>query len=273
MLRIPGGLLAAALFALHPVNVESVAWITQLKNTLSLVLTLLSVLLYLLHEQRGGRWLFAASVAAFALATLAKGMTLMLPVVLLALRLVATGPNGPPRFAASCSVPADRPGDGRYGAVSATFGGGRHGCAQRRLFEPHGRCWLCGVVYLWKLVWPVNLMFVYPKWHLDTVNWRWFLPGLLLAALLALGWWWRGSWGRPVVIVLVCYVALLLPVLGFANIYFMEYSLVADHWQYAAMIVPCAAFAGAVAGAWGRWRWIGLPGMGSAWCCWRSLPD
>ena len=58
-----------------------------------------------------------------------------------------------------------------------------------------------------------------------------------------MAWWRRRSWGRPVVMLIVCYVALLLPVLGFVNIFFMQYSLVADHWQYAAMIVPCAAVA------------------------------
>ena len=90
---------------------------------------------------------------------------------------------------------------------------------------------------------------------------RWFLPGLLLAAVLALAWRWRHCWGRPVLMLVVCYVALLLPVLGFVNVYFMEYSLVADHWQYAAMIVPCAVFAGLVSRQWslvsGRWSVVG----------------
>jgi hypothetical protein len=107
LLRVPGGLLAAALFALHPVNVESVAWITQQKNTISLLLTLASVLAYLLDEEKGDSphlperpagcsaqmgtvpffrptFLYAAAVALFALAALAKGMTLTLPLVLLA---------------------------------------------------------------------------------------------------------------------------------------------------------------------------------------------
>ena len=114
--------------------------------------------------------------------------------------------------------------------------------------------------YLGKLIWPADLTFIYPRWNLGAVNAWWLLPGALLAAILGLAWRWRNSWGRPVVMLIVCYVALLLPVLGFVNIYFMEYSLVADHWQYAAMIVPCAAFAGAAAAAHDRWHWRRLPG-------------
>ena len=67
-----------------------------------------------------------------------------------------------------------------------------------------------------------------------------YLPGLLWISLLACAWWRRRAWGGPVLMLIVCYTALLLPVLGFVNITFMQYSLVADHWQYIAMIVPYA---------------------------------
>ena len=70
-----------------------------------------------------------------------------------------------------------------------------------------------------------------------------YLPGVLLVVARVAWWQRRRRWGRSVVMLLVCYVALLLPVLGFVNIYSMLYSLVADHWQYAAMIVPCAVLA------------------------------
>jgi tetratricopeptide (TPR) repeat protein len=103
--------------------------------------------------------------------------------------------------------------------------------------------------YFGKLVWPLDLSFVYPRWEFNDLNVFSFLPGLLLAIVFALALWRRQTWGRPVVMLIVCYVPLLLPALGFVNIYFMKYSLVADHWQYAATIVPCAMLAAAAA-AW-----------------------
>ncbi len=83
-LRVPGAMFAAAIFVLHPVNVESVAWITQLKGLLALLLGLVSVLFFLAHERLGGWWRLALAIAAFGFSALAKGMLITLPVVLLA---------------------------------------------------------------------------------------------------------------------------------------------------------------------------------------------
>ena len=101
--------------------------------------------------------------------------------------------------------------------------------------------------YFWKFLCPVNLIFCYPRWSISQYDPLAYLPGVALAAVLAFAWWRRKTWGRPVVMTIVCYVILLLPVLGFVNIYFMEYSLVADHWQYAATIVLAAALGGLLA--------------------------
>lgn len=246
-LQIPGAMLAAAIFALHPVNVESVAWIAQLKNVLSLFLALSAVLFYLGHE-REGRWQqLAAAIAFFLLSVLAKGMMLTLPVVLLACAWWQRGRID--RRDLLRVLP--------FVIISAVFVcvevGKQHtgmGDAVVRSDGLLSRAAVAGCAvwfYLWKVIWPFNLLFIYPRWSIgDRDVWA-YLPGTLLLMILAIAWWqWRSS-GRPVVMLLVCYVALLLPVLGFANIIFMRYSLVADHWQYAAMIVPCAALAGLLA--------------------------
>jgi Flp pilus assembly protein TadD len=255
-LKAPGAMFAAALFALHPVNVESVAWIAQLKNVLSLLLVLLSVLLYLRYEERGQRWCFLWSIGVFFLSALAKGMAVTLPVVLLACAWWQRGRIA--RRDLLHVVP--------YLLIGVLMAGvevwSQHlvasGGAPVRSDGLLSRAAIAGCAvwfYLGKLLWPVNLIFVYPRWNIDERNLLSYVPGVLLVILLALGWWQRRGWGRPVVMLVVCYVALLLPVLGFVNIYFMEYSLVADHWQYAATIVPCAMFAAAAATLGRRWRW------------------
>jgi protein O-mannosyl-transferase len=247
LLRVPGAMLAAAIFALHPVNVESVAWISQLKNVLCLSLGLAAMLFYLLHEKNGGWWRMSLAVALFFLSTLSKGMMLTLPVVLLAcawwqrsridrrdlLRVL-------PFFVIAAVMTGVEVFMQRTGSGDVVI----------RSDNIFGRTAVAGCAvwfYLWKVVWPVDLVFVYPRWEIDAANVFSYVPGLLLAAVLVLAWRQRRSWGRPVVTLIVCYVALLLPALGFVAIIFMQYSLVADHWQYAAMIVPCAALAGVAA--------------------------
>ncbi len=207
--------------------------------------------------------MFVAAVAAFAMATLSKGMTLTLPVVLLAcawwqrgriqrrdlLRVV------PYLLIGSLMVGMEV--YHQHLAVSDQSVVRSDGFLSRTAVAG------CAVwFYLWKLIWPVHLAFIYRRWDLAAVGGLWFAPGLLLAAIFALAWRWRRSWGRPVLMAAVCYVALLLPALGLVNVAFMEFSLVADHWQYAAMIVPCAALAGTVGAALSRRPWSRLPGAG-----------
>src|ERR1700733_1608880 len=79
-LAVPGAMLAATIFALHPVNVESVAWIAQLKGLLAVLFAVVSTLFYLKFDRLGGRWRYLAAIAAFGLSTLAKGMVVTLPI-------------------------------------------------------------------------------------------------------------------------------------------------------------------------------------------------
>src|SRR5690606_32412359 len=79
-----------------------------------------------------------------------------------------------------------------------------------------------------------------------------YVPGLALVGLTAAGWYWRRSWGRPVLFALAYFTVTLFPVLGFFNIFYMRYSFVADHWQYVALLAPLALVTGAAAHFAGR---------------------
>jgi tetratricopeptide (TPR) repeat protein len=233
-LLVPGAWLAAAIFALHPVNVESVAWVTELKNVESLFFYVLALLAWLKFLDASGPppWRY------YLLALFAKTTACTLPVAL-ALILWLRGQ----RFTwarAGQIIPFVILGVG-MGLVSIWWEGnlgsynedaGPPLTLPQRLLLAGRALWF----YAGKLAWPANLTFSYPHWELNPASPAQYLP-LLGVALVAVGVWvWRRKIGRDVIAGLVFFAAALAPLLGFITDYTFRYSYVADHYQYVAGI-------------------------------------
>jgi tetratricopeptide (TPR) repeat protein len=247
-LKAPGAWLAGLIFAVHPVNVESVAWITERKNTLAMVLYMASLLAYLKFDEDGAPRAYALALGLFLLALLAKTSVIMLPAVLLLCAWWRRG--GIERKDILRAIPFAAL-SGALALVTVWYQYHRAIAAEvvrtdGFLARTAGAGW-AACFYLYKALLPAKLCFVYPRWA-QGVSFLSFLPDLLLLALLILLWRNRRGWGRPFLFGLGYFLVSLAPVGGFLNIYFMRYSLVADHWQYTAMIGIAALAAGVLAG-------------------------
>jgi tetratricopeptide (TPR) repeat protein len=243
-LGIPGAWLAGWIFALHPVMVESAAWITELKNTLSAVFVLGAALAYLTFERGRERKHYVLALVLFVCGLLSKTVVAMLPGALLVVSWWARG-----RFEWKRDVVPLLPfvvlgaGAGLLTAwVERTFigaSGSEFSLGPIERFLVAGRAiWF----YLFKLLWPANLIFIYPRWNIDSgAAWQYLFPlAVLLAAALLFRW---RSHSRAPLATLLYFAVTLFPALGFFNVYPFRYSFVADHFQYLASIGPITAAA------------------------------
>lgn len=296
-LDVRGAWLGAALWALHPVMVQSVAWVTELKNTQSCLFYLLSIFWFLNWEscsrrpvgdagvsdphsralpigkrlqKRGDEikldaeetsdrlrwWCFGWALLFFVMAIASKPSTVMLPavlalcvwwrrgriqwrniVVLVPFMLISA-------LASAWTIWEQRFHSGASGPEWAQTW-------PERLIIAGRAIWF----YLGKLIWPQPLIFIYPRWEVNSSQLRAYFPLLLALAGLVGLWLVRGKWTRPVFFAAAYFLISLFPVLGFFSVYFFRYSFVSDHFQYLASMGPLALAGAGIAGGIAITRW------------------
>ena len=260
VMRMPGAWLGALIFAVHPVAVESVAWVSELKNTLSLPLLLLAAINYIhfdnlmaageaMDSPRAARR-YGMALVFFVLAMLAKTSVVMLPVLILFYVWWKRG-----RVTGRDVVRS-----GHFFLVSLVLG-------LVTIYYQHGRAIgdepilvgsfasrlaTAGLSVLWYLkllVWPVHLLPIYPRWDVDPLKLWQFLPWLIIAGAGGWFWWKRASWGRHAIFAFGSFLLMMAPVLGFITMSYMRITWTADHFIY----LPMICLAGWVAAGIARW--------------------
>lgn len=256
---LPGAWFAAVLFAVHPVQVESVAWITERKNVLSAVFYFAAFLAYVRFlglprneavqreetpregfpaEGRRRLW-YAAALFLFLCALWSKTVAASFPVAVLLLLWYRRGRVT--RREALALAPFFLLG-AAMGMVTLWM--------ERVHVRAQGAEWDLSFMervliagrafwfYLTKLVLPVRLSFIYPRWTVDPTALLQLLPPLGALALFVVLWRRRDGMGRGPLAALAFFAVTVFPALGFFNTFPMRYSFVADHFQYMAALGP-----------------------------------
>ena len=224
--------ISALLFAIHPIQVETVAWVTECKNLLSLFFFLLAVLAYLGFDNTKRKRYYLLTLLLFILALMSKSVAvcfIFFPVlykwwkdnkvtwreVKLSIAFIATG-----LIIGLYTLYLELYHVGAGEAFSLSF-------LERLVLS--GRA---ALFYIYKLIFPFNFMFFYPRWQIDPhIWWQWlFLLGviLILAGLII----YRKRIGRGALALFIFYLISIFPVLGFLNVFPMQFSFVADHFSY-----------------------------------------
>ena len=243
-LRVPGAWLAGAIFALHPVQVETVAWITERKNVLMGLFFLLTIRAWVefVDKQTKHRWFFyVLALLLYALALFSKTTACTLPAALLLILWLQGRRINQRQLVQLVPFVVLALGMGLLTVWWERYHQGTRGplfaiSPPERLLIASRAIWF----YLGKLFWPSNLTFIYPRWivsptHLLEYAWLAALGGLCAVISFA-----RKYVGRSLEVAALFFVATLSPVLGFIMLYTFRYTFVADHYQYLASIGPIA---------------------------------
>jgi len=250
-LKVPGAWLAGAIFALHPVQVESVAWITERKNVLMGFFFLLTLLAWIafVDERTKRPWRFyVLALILYVLSLSAKTTACTLPAALLLILWLQKKPINAERILQIAPFFLLGLGMGLVAVWWERYHQGTSlalvplGPIERILVASHA-VWF----YLGKLIWPSSLTFIYPRWTIVAtrpLEYAWLLAGAGLCAVIYFG---RRRLGRGVEVAAVFFVTTLSPVLGFIMLFTFCYTFVADHYQYLASIGPIALASAGVA--------------------------
>lgn len=241
LLAAPGAWAAAAIFAVHPLHVESVAWIVERKDLLSTLFYLLAVLAWV--RPRGPRLVPTAVLLVAAL--LSKSMPVTLPAALLLWYWwrgrwpsVAEAAGLAVLFGISLGITlADLAFYSSREPLSLGYT-----LIERVQIASHA-LWF----YIGKLLWPSNLAVIYPHWEIGAANagaWLYVLGAMSAAALL---WFGRHRIGRAPAAAAAFFALTLAPSLGFIDYGYMQFSFAADRFQYLAGLGPIALIAGTTA--------------------------
>ena len=242
-LAVPGAWFVAAVFAVHPLHAESVAWIMARKDMLATLFCLASLLMWLRFAESRRRGHYASALLLFAAAMLCKSVVVVFPVTLLILQwwkegsitktyLLRTAPFFLVGFAIAI---ADMLFYQNVQPIS--FG---YSIPERVLIATHA-LWF----YVGKLLWPVELAVIYPRWEIDVADPLGWLYVIASLAVVATFWFLRGRIGRGPLACALFFAVMLSPTLGFIDYGYMRYAFVADRYQYLAGIGVIVLFAAA----------------------------
>jgi len=243
-LSVPGAWVVAAVFAVHPLHVESVAWVIERKDVLSGLFYLAAVLAWMRFVEQPCPRRYAWSLVLYAAGLLSKSIVITLPVALLIwhwwqqgrvtsadlLRLVPFGVVGLVIVVGDLLFYQSRE------VLSLDYS-----LIERTLIAARALWFYAG-----KLLWPSELAVIYPLWDIrvaDLLAWGYLVAAVALVVAL---WCFRHQVGRGPLAGALFFVVTLSPVLGFVDYGYMQYAFVADRFQYLAGLGIMAVVIGAI---------------------------